>query len=330
MKNLSIVGFFRIHACHVFGALFGVVALSGTGCAQVPPAAERAAFMKPLPDENVRAMVPSDVVWMPNLTYREGNEAWTLDLAMPADTGAGPRPAVVIVHGGGWVSGDKRTRIFARYPIEYAKKGFVSISINYRLAPDNTFPAQIEDVKTAIRWLRAHAEEYNVDPDRIGIYGNSAGAHLAVLAALAGPEAGLEGDGPYQEYSSAVQAALGSATPTDLTNWRDGAAMPNDHGLFDGDGAAYIEQARLASPIHHVEGSIPAILLMHGTDDETVPYEQSVRLASALQEAGAADVALHTFEGGDHAAYMRNTRDSLPMSFDFFARTLGLEGSGAD
>ncbi len=159
----------------------------------------REALMKPRTVEEVSRIVPGDVTWMPDIAYRKGGELWKLDLAMPATETEVPRPAIVIVHGGGWSSGDKRANIWARYPIEYASRGFVAISINYRLLPDDPFPAAIADVRAAVRWLRANAATYNVDPNRIGAYGNSAGAHLALMLGLAGPEPRLDDNGPLLE-----------------------------------------------------------------------------------------------------------------------------------
>ena len=111
-----------------------------------------------------------------DIAYREGeSKAWRLDLAMPADNGVGPRPALVIVHGGGWRSGSKEVDVYQKMMTDYAKKGYVTINVEYRLTGEVPFPACIEDVKCAVRWLRAHAKEYQVDPDRIGAYGHSAG-----------------------------------------------------------------------------------------------------------------------------------------------------------
>lgn len=147
--------------------------------------------------------VPPGVRLIANLSYRDGNPAWRLDLAVPEPPAKAPRPAIVFVHGGGWRSGDKRRGYFLQGALDYARKGYVCITVNYRLTGEAPFPACIEDVKCAVRWLRAHAGQYDVDPNRIGAYGNSAGAHLVALLGLAGPKAKLEGDGPYQEIGRA-------------------------------------------------------------------------------------------------------------------------------
>ena len=158
--------------------------------------------------------VPAGVVVLPDIPYREGaSDAWKLDLAMPADRGTAPRPALVFVHGGGWRGGDKRRAAFFGAAVEFAAKGYVCTSVEYRLTGEAPFPACIEDVKCAVRWMRAHAQNYNIDPEKFGAYGNSAGAHLVAILGLCPKSAGLEGDGPWQEYSSMVQAVCCSATP---------------------------------------------------------------------------------------------------------------------
>jgi len=160
--------------------------------------------------EDLLKRAPDGVTVLPDIAYREGNDAWKLDLAMPKERGDAPRPAIVYIHGGGWTKGDKRGKGIGAV-LHYAAKGYVCISVNYRLDVDKK--ACVEDVKCATRWLRAHAEEYNLDPDRIGAAGNSSGGHLALMLAVCPASAGLEGDGPYQEYSSMVQAAHCSSTP---------------------------------------------------------------------------------------------------------------------
>ncbi len=147
-------------------------------------------------DAQIQERVPDSVTFIPNIAYREGNKAWHLDLAMPKERCDSPRPAIVFIHGGGWRNGDKRANGFLNPTIDYAAKGYVCITVNYRMLAEAPLTACIEDVKNAVRWFRAHAEKYNIDPDRIGATGNSAGAHLSVMLGLCSPSAGLEGDGP--------------------------------------------------------------------------------------------------------------------------------------
>jgi acetyl esterase/lipase len=271
----------------------------------------------------VAAQIPDGVTLQTDMPYREGNEKWRLDLAMPEESGNALRPALVIVHGGGWRSGDKGGGQWRSLPLEYAAKGYVCISVNYRLTDEAPFPARVEDVKCAVRWLRAHAEEYHVDPQRVGAYGNSAGAHLVAMLGLVGPDANLEGDGPYREQSSLVQAVCCSATPTDFSNW-SGPDKPFRHeSTFLAGPAETLDQRRTqASPISHVAANAPPFLIVHGTADGTVPFSQGERFAVALREAGAKDVIFLRFDGAGHGVFGQHANETRPTMEKFFARTL--------
>ena len=152
-----------------------------------------------------------------DIQYRTGeSKSWVLDLANPENPRGVLRPAIVIIHGGGWSMGDKADDVYRRMLLDYALQGYVTVSINYRLTQEAPFPACIEDCKCAVRWLRAHAEELKVDPDRIGSYGHSAGAHLSMMLAVSAGNKALEGDGPYKEYSSKVTCAGAGSPPTEI------------------------------------------------------------------------------------------------------------------
>lgn len=266
---------------------------------------------------------PPGVTLIPDLAYREGNEAWKLDLALPTEPSDTLRPALVFVHGGGWRSGDKRRGYFLQGAFDYAQRGYVAISVNYRLTDDAPFPACIEDVKTAVRWLRAHAEEYGVDPERIGAYGNSAGAHLVSLLALTSPADGLEGDGPWSEFSSAIQAVCASAAPTDFAHWgKPGQRNRFEAELFRGPADTFDERLRQGSPINHVSASAPPMLLIHGEADRVVPFTQGTSLAQALIGAGAPDVRFRSFAGEGHGVFVQRGEDTKPAMAAFFAEVL--------
>ena len=153
--------------------------------------------------------IPDNVVLLSNLRYRDGSRACVLDLALPKARADRPRPAVVVIHGGGWIEGDKSSFDVQRTPgniIDFAAAGFVAASVNYRLSREAPFPAGLYDCQAAVRWLRAHAGEYHLDPNRIGAYGNSAGGHLALLLGLLGPSSGLdERGGPFPAEASGVR-----------------------------------------------------------------------------------------------------------------------------
>jgi len=193
----------------------------------------------------------------------------------------------------------------------------------YRLTNESPFPACVEDVKCAVRWLRANAKKYNVDSERIGAYGNSAGAHLVAMLGLAGPDAKLEGDGPYQDQSSLVQAVCCSATPTDFSNWGEsGRSFRGELTFLAGPAETLAERKKQASPISYVSADAPPFLIVHGMADGTVPFSQGERFAKALEVAGAKDVTFMKFEGAGHGVFGQHAAKTHPAMEQFFARVL--------
>jgi acetyl esterase/lipase len=244
------------------------------------------------------------IVVIDDIPYRSGpSEAWRLDLAMPENFGGGRHPAIVIIHGGGWRAGSKQDRPYRSMLVDYALKGYVTMSVNYRFINEAPMPACIEDVKCAVRWLRAHADKYHVDPDRIGTYGHSAGAHLAMMLALCPESPEMEGDGGWNEYSSSVTSAAGGSTPT---------VLPDRFG----DSEKY-------SPASYISADVPPLLLIHGTEDNIVSVESADEFVKKLKEAGATDVTYIRIDGGNHGVAYEDNRDSSEAAMDkFFKRTL--------
>jgi acetyl esterase/lipase len=237
----------------------------------------------------------------------------------------GQRPAVVYIHGGGWVSGDKRAGEGAALVPELVRRGYVVAAVNYRLGPEHLFPAQIEDVKCAVRFLRAGAAMLGIDPDRIGAFGGSAGGHLAALLGVTDTSAGLEGKGGHADQSSRVQAVVDLYGPSDLRALFDQSAGARPRAIvFGGTDGAWIERG---SPISYVSPDDPPFLLIHGDRDALVPVSQSQVLYEHLTAAGVPTSLVivhnagHTFtpRGGP----ITPTRDEITaMIADFFDRTL--------
>jgi acetyl esterase/lipase len=207
-----------------------------------------------------------------------------LDLARPAE-GEGPFPAVVIIHGGAWRSGTKDD--LRGTLADFARQGYVAIAPQYRLCPQETFPAQVHDVKAAVRWLKANAKPYQVDPDHIGAVGFSAGGHLALMLGVTGPADGLEGESPAAAPSTKIQAVVNYFGPTDLA--AEDIPQVSRSLVRDFLGGTPQEKpaaAAKASPLTFVsEGDAP-VLTFQGTKDPLVPYTQATKLTDALTRAG--------------------------------------------
>jgi acetyl esterase/lipase len=266
-----------------------------------------------------------------DIAYRDGDSVqWRLDLATKTDRGGSPRPAVVVIHGGGWIEGDKSSFTLRKYGVpgnieDFADLGFVAVTINYRLAPEAPFPAALEDCKCAIRWLRAHAKEYNVDPNHIGAYGNSAGGHLALLLAMVAKDAGFEGDGPYREQSSVVQAAASDSGPVDLLyQFRHDHLKQVVTDLMGGPPEGEREALyRKASPARLISQQTPPLLLMYGGADEQVPVETADRFVVDLGKAGRKDVSYYRLAYVDHCPHsLVRVPELRAVVNNFFLRTL--------
>ena len=226
-----------------------------------------------------------------------------LDLDRPSK-GNEPFPVLMYIHGGGWYSGGK---IACRNLLRTAaRNGYAAVSVDYRLTgfPGNveySFPAQVYDVKCAVRWLRANAVKYNLDPQKIAAVGFSSGGHLALLLALTDKADGLEGEGPYEEYSSRVQAAVSSAGPIDLASLIQTTGSPYIEPFVGGTLRDVPYLYRRASPLTYASTAAPPILLIHGDRDTQVPLEQAKLLDRRLTELGVAHSVVIK-KGYDHSA----------------------------
>jgi acetyl esterase/lipase len=234
-----------------------------------------------------------------------GGEKLLLDVYRPQKA-EGKRPAVVLVHGGGWRGGDKRG--FAWHGQRLAEKGFVAFSVNYRLAPKHTYPAQLDDCQRAVRWVRANATQYGVDPQRIGAVGSSAGGHLVAL--LGTRDTRDKTEDALSKFSSKVQCVVDYFGPTDLRPNADRLPAQTVRNFIGKDASEAPELYADASPVTHVSKDDALFLIVHGTNDNTVPMAASEKLLNALKQAGV-DATLLKIEGAGHGFHNQvNTPDA--------------------
>ncbi len=262
------------------------------------------------PQEPAPVEVERDVVFGTG-----GGRDLKLDLARPR--GDGPFPAVVCLHGGGWVGGD-------RHQMEQTIKvlaahGYVALTPDYRVAPHDPFPAAVEDCKAAVRWLRANASRLHVDPNKVGALGFSAGGHLASLLGVTVNSDGLEGGGGNAGESSRVQAVVSFFGPTDLArdDWDRETVEGNLVPFLGGKPAERPDAYRKASPLTYVRKESPPFLFVHGTEDKVVPPAQSQDMAEKLRAAGAA-ARVVLLEGEGHGPRGDKLRTAIAEMMVFF------------
>jgi len=242
-----------------------------------------------------------------------------LDLYFPRNAPK-PYPVVMFIHGGGW-SGGKKTNNRADFMVLH---GYAVVSIDYRLSGQALFPAQVYDCKGAVRWIRAQAAKYELDPDRIGVFGSSAGGHLVALLGATSTADSLEGRvGGNLQFSSAVRAVCDWYGPTNFLTICDYPSAVNhcaddspEAKLIGGAIKANLAKAIAASPITYVSGDEPPFLILHGTNDMAVPFQQSVELDSALRQAGA-EVVFKPIVGAGHddPAFESDSVESTIVAF---------------
>jgi acetyl esterase/lipase len=244
-----------------------------------------------------------------NLNYAgTKNPRQELDLYLPKkrSADASALPLVVFIHGGGWRNGDKSSG-WTRLRELVESGNYAAASIGYRLSGEAQWPAQIHDCKAAIRWLRANASEYGFDPEKIAVWGTSAGGHLVAMLGVSGDVGELEGSiGSHGEVSSEVTCVVNFFGPSELLTMNDhpstidhDAATSPESLLIGGAIQENPDKAKNASPIHWVSPDDEPSLIVHGTEDPLVPYPQSVEFEKKLESAGVPTVLL-TVEGGGH------------------------------
>jgi acetyl esterase/lipase len=287
---------------------------------------------EPMPAGGAPGLPPGTKVLKDVPYVKDGHKLQKLDLYLPA-RGQSPQPLVIWIHGGGWHRGSKE-----RTPaVRLLSKGFAVASIDYRLSDDAIFPAQIEDCKAAVRYLRQHAAEHGLDPDRFGAWGASAGGHLAALLATS---AGVEefervppGGAP-ATYSTKLQAAVDWFGPIDLTRMprSNPAGPPPESKAFEESEPATAkllggpvhenpEKARQASPLTYISRDDPPILIMHGDRDQLVPVGQSKQFHEALTQARLKST-LRVIPGAGHGGQGFNRPEVIDQIADFFTAHL--------
>jgi acetyl esterase/lipase len=249
-----------------------------------------------------------------------GHALQKLDLYVPRTEGK--VPLIIFVHGGGFSRGDKR----GESPLQFLAEGYAFASLNYRLSQDAIFPAQIEDCKAAVRWLRSNAVRLKLDPDRFGAWGTSAGGHLVAMLGTTGDTTVFD-VGENLGVSSRVQAVADWFGPTDFLQM-DAHRLPNGMGhdaagspesrLIGGPIQRNKEKVARANPITYITAGDPPFLIAHGDNDRLVPHHQSVLLEAALKKAGV-PVTFYTVKGGGHG-FRNSTADALRK--DFFKKHL--------
>lgn len=249
------------------------------------PAAVMAALaLKQIKPVNLQEPLPEGVVETKGIEYGNvGGRSLQLDLYQPAGLD-GRVPGLIFIHGGAWSGGSRE--MYRYYTIRFAQRGYVAATISYRLSGEAPFPAAVEDAKCAVRWLRANAATYHVDPDKIAVIGGSAGGHLAMMVGYSADVPELEGQGGHAGVSSRVAAVVDLYGPYDLTTEFARQAGPVKRFLG---GKTYDEAPELyrrASPKHYLQKGAPPTLILHGTIDDVVPIAQSDALAARLAELG--------------------------------------------
>lgn len=275
--------------------------------------------------------------WL-DIAYATASHAQQLDIYLP-DEGDGPFPVIINIHGGGWIGGDKS---FAQVSsmLEGLKQGYSVVAINYRLSGEAIWPAQINDCKAAIRWVRANADKYKLDPGRIAVWGSSAGGHLSALVGTSGDVKELEDlSQGNPDQSSRVQAVVNWFGPTDFLMMDEhlrasGVTKPMVHSIPDSPESKLIgknledapELVKEANPGTYISSDDPPFLIQHGMEDNLVPYKGSVLLARKLgQELGYDKVSLELFPATRHGGPAFGSEENLERVYRFLKKHL-MEG----
>jgi acetyl esterase/lipase len=266
-----------------------------------------------------------DVKYVP-----DGDAAQTLDIYYPEKPAEKPLPLLIWIHGGGWQGGSKTQMPY----LALLPQGYVGASIEYRFSQKAKFPAQIQDCQAAIRWLRANAKKYSIDPQRVGVGGASAGGHLAALVGTSGGKKAFPMIGGNEDQSDRVQCVCDIFGPANfwtvvtqaeedknvknIFKWNQGDPYSNLIGAKLGEDR---EKCDAVSPVHYVSSDNPPFLILHGDHDTLVPYAQSVELSERLSKAGV-DVTLQRLPGAGHGGPQFALPGVIKLTVSFFDKHL--------
>jgi len=265
------------------------------------------------------------------------NPRQMLDLILPVKEMKEPLPVVAFIHGGGWRNGDRKRSI--NKIRAFAESGnYAAVSIGYRLTGESQWPTQIHDCKAAIRWIRANAEEYGIDPDRIAVWGSSAGGHLVAMLGTSGDVPAMDGSlGPNKKVSSRVACVVDFYGPTDFLTM-DKTAIPESrmrHDAPDSPEALLLggpiqdipDKVATANPITYVTPDDPPFLIVHGTMDPLVSINQSELLHAALKKAGAISTMITVKGGGHGQGFGPDVDAAVKNFFDHHLRGMKIQWS---
>lgn len=319
------------------GTLPTIAAAQTAAPAQQPSAKQNAAKpearKQPTPAEAAKqreaflAKIKEKVDVRLNVPYADNdNPRQQVDIYLPKDASAGePLPVVLFIHGGGWSGGDRKG--YMARAVEMAAGGkYAAISVGYRMSSEAKWPAQIHDCKAAVRWVRAHAKELNIDPNRIGATGSSAGGHLVTMLGLTAGNKELEGSlGKHADQSSAVTCVINFCGPTDMAAplMQGEAAQTDDpavSGLVGGPLKEKADAVRQASPLTWVSKDAAPIMTVHGMKDARVNYNNATKLEAAMKKAGATHYLVPVTEAGHGIPIGPELADRMQKFWDKYLR----------
>ena len=262
---------------------------------------------------------PAEVSFTRDITYATVNgEDLKLNLSRPKNA-AGKLPCIIVIHGGAWRGGNRTQHDDLTW--NFAKAGYVSATLSYRLVPKHTFPAQVQDVKAAVRFLRAHADEYNIDVDRLGAVGFSAGAHLSLMLGTMDKSDGLDDVGAHQDQSSKVQCVVQYFGPADFNLRLPDASRPLVVDFLGGTKEQKPDSYNRASPVTYVSPGDAPVLTYQGTKDPLVPHDQAVALVEAMTKAGVPG-RVELLIGASHGWPNPELNRTIHGTFAFFEQHL--------